>query len=145
MKRKNCGFTLVELLAVIVVLAVVITLASRTVFRIIRNTKEQTAFEMRESLKEAALTYSFTNSHLTKCSVSFSKELYENNNASHLNDAINASCLIKIRVDTLKNAGLFEDNHEYCNNNDEVVVYRYTDSLGNSEYKAYASDTTCTN
>ena len=145
MKKKNSGFTLVELLAVVVILAVVITLASRSVFRIIRNTKEQTAFEMRESLKEAALTYSFTHAHLTKCSVSFSNELYENKNTSHINDAANASCLTKIRVDTLKEAGLFEDNHEYCNNSDTVVVYRYTDTYGNSEYKTYASDSACTN
>ena len=143
MKNKNKGFTLVELLAVIVVLAVVITLASRSVFRVLHNTKEQTSFEMRENAKDAALTYSFTHMHLAKCSVAFSKEMYEDNNVSHLDNVANASCIGRVTIKDLKEEGLFEDKHGYCKENDVIVIYRYTDHFGNSEYKAYASDTTC--
>ncbi len=145
MKNKKKGFTLVELLAVIVVLAVVIMLASRSVFRIVRNTQEQTSFEMRENAKDAALTYSFNHFHLTKCSVAFSKEMYEDNNTSHLNTAANASCIGRVTIKDLKEEGLFEDNHGYCKEDDVIIIYRYTDTYGNGEYKAYANDRTCTN
>ena len=143
MKNKKKGFTLVELLAVIVVLAIIVMTSSVGIVSVINNSKKTTSSEMRNNLKEAALSYSFSNMYLEKCSLSFSKEM-EENNPIHLDDAENISCIKKVTVETLKNKGFFEDNREYCKNSDEVVIYRYMDDLGNSEYKAYVSDTVCT-
>lgn len=140
--KRNSGFTLVELLGVMVVLAVVITVASGTVFSIMNKSRKKMASEVRSNLGEVAITYVLENSHLNTCSVSFSKEVYENKNISNL--SANASCTKKITVKTLIDEGLFEDGRGACNKNDEVIVYRYNDGV-NSEYKAFVSETICNN
>ena len=144
MKKKNRGFTLIELLAVIIIMALLIVISSKSILSSLEKAKKDTQQEVRESLKDIAITYVLENNYyLTTCSVEFSKELYEENNASHL--ANHASCLKSITVKQLKEEGVFEDNKGYCKENDTIIVYRYSDNYGNSEYKAYASDTICSN
>lgn len=142
MKKRKGGFTLTELLAVIVVLAIIIMLASTSVISVVNKARTKTSLEMRETLKDAALIYTLENIYLEKCSVSFSQEVYEHNDISNMRD--NTSCIKSVSVATLKNAGLFEDNRGYCSNEDEVFVYRYYNGT-NSEYKAYVSDEACMN
>lgn len=142
MKKKNSGFTLVELLAVIVILATIITIASSSVIAIMNKARKNMAREVRNNLAETALTYATENSYLEKCSVEFSKEVYENNNIANLNN--NTSCFKRVTVVELKNEGLFEDARGFCNNDDIVIVYRYNDGV-NSEYKTYVSENACNN
>lgn len=150
--EKKSGFTIIELLAVIVILAVLLIVGGSSVINIINKAKRDTAGEMRNNLKEAAISYVLENKYLTKCSLTFSKEMFEdeNVNASNLNKPENKSCIERVTVGDLKKEGLFEDSKNVCKDTDAVIVYRYTAKNATSgeeysEYKAYASDTTCTN
>ena len=143
LKKKN-GFTIVELLAVIVILAIVITIASSSVFAVIKNSHKRMAVEVRNNLKEASITYAVEKYHLEKCSSTFSKEIFEEQNITHANDAGNSKCIKKLTVEEIKNSGLFEDNRGFCSNTEEVYVYRYSDGV-NSEYKSFVSDSICNN
>lgn len=142
MKQKNSGFTLVELLAVIVILATVITIASGSIFAIMNNSKKSMAREVRSNLEATALTYVLDHIYLEKCSVAFSKEIYEEKNITNLNT--NMACFKRVRVEELTSEGLFEDNRGFCDKDDVVIVYRYNDGV-NSEYKTFVSEETCNN
>lgn len=144
MKKKNSGFTLVELLAVIVILSVIITLASSGVIAVMNKSRKNMAREVRSNLEEVALSYALENYHLEKCSLSFSNEIYVDKNISNLNDSNNANCFKRVTVEEVKKAELFEDNRGFCNLDDIVIVYRYNDGV-NSEYKTYISENACNN
>ncbi len=146
MNQKK-GFTLVELLAVLVVLAIVITVASSSVYRLVNRAKADTASEMRNSLKEAALNYVMGNIHLDKCPpVDANKEYTE----SEINN-LPSSCKKEIKASVLVESNDFEDSRGFCypkNGNGEeavVIVYRFSDKNGNSEYKAFVNEKYCTN
>ncbi len=150
MKKKKSGFTLVELLAVIVILATIISIATGTVISILNRTRKQAAVEVRNNLAQVAITYALEGKYLEKCSLDFSREMATNHelNAVSLNDVRNQPCYAKVTVEEVKAAGLFEDGRGFCDNSDTIIVYRYTEKDGeneNSEYKAFISDTICNN
>lgn len=142
MKKKNSGFTLVELLAVVIILAIVITIASSAVFSVMNKSRKNMASEVRSNLAESALTYALENIHLSLCTPEFSKEVYVNKNIANL--ASNTSCIKKVTVGKLIDEGIFEDKRGFCNREDEVIIYRYNDGA-NSEYKTYVSENICNN
>lgn len=145
MKKKNSGFTLVELLAVVVILAVVITVASGTVISIINKSKKNMARDVRESLAEAAVTYVLGNSYLSVCSDACTINSDEEFNT--LVNGTNSTCIGCTKIVTVQELienGVFEDSRGFCNINDTVAVYRYTDGK-NSDYKAYVSESVCNN
>lgn len=142
MKKKNSGFTLVELLAVIVILAVVITLAGGSVLAIMNKSKKNMALDVRNSFSETALTYVMENSHLQICSKEFSKEIFEDRNLTNLNN--NSACFKRVTIEELKKEDLFEDSRGFCSLEDTIIVYRYSDGV-NSEYKTFVSDDICNN
>ena len=125
-------------------MAIVVLIGGSSVLGILNRTRNDTAKEMRENLKEVALSYAFENVHIKTCSKEFSKEMFVDNNIANLNKPENESCIARIKVETLKKEGMFEDTQKHCADEDTVVIYRYVDDFGNSEYKAYTSDTTCT-
>lgn len=144
MNRKK-GFTLVELLAVMVVLAIIITIASSSVYRLVNRAKEDTAREMRNSLKEAALNYVMGNIHLDKCpSVDSDKDYTEEEI-----EALPSSCKKVLTAQTLIESTDFEDPRGFCYrknaDNAEVIVYRFNGNDGNSEYKAFVNEKYCQN
>ena len=146
MNQKK-GFTLVELLAVITVLAIIITVAGSSVYKLVNKSKEQTGEEMRNSLKEAALNYVMGNIHLDKCPpVDANKEYTE----SEINN-LPSSCKTTIKASVLVESNEFEDPRGFCyskNGNGEdavVIVYRFNDKNGNSEYKAFVNEKYCMN
>lgn len=149
MEKKKNGFTITELLAVIAILAIVILVGGSSVLSVLTKTKKEAGVELRENLKEAALTYALTDVRLNKCSLAFSKEMFNENTTyinANMNKPENASCLRKITAKELKDNGYFEDSRKYCKDTDVVIVYRYTFKEGTneySEYKAYTSNTTC--
>lgn len=137
--NKKKGFTLVELLAVIVILAIIITVASSSISKVIQKSKEDTAKEMQAAIKEAALTKVMGSIYLEKCSKTFSEEML-NNNINNLN--LDTNCTKVLTVEDLINENLFEDSRGNCKKNEKVIVYHYNDGT-NSEYKAYVSDQAC--
>ncbi len=138
---KKSGFTLVELLAVIVVLAIVTTAGGMGTMAVLNRVRRNTAKEMQNNLSEVAISYAMDSLHIQKCSVDFSKEVYEQNDISHLAD--NTKCTHKLTVDELEQKGLFEDNRNYCQKTDYVIVYRYASDETHSEYKTYIPTGTC--
>ena len=142
MKRKNGGFTLVELLGVLVIISFLITISTGSVLVILNRSRQKMASEIRNHLGEAALTYVVDHATLAKCSQEFSKEIYEDKNVTNLN--LNSTCFRRVTVGELVNSGVFEDNRGVCSNEDIVIVYRYFDGI-NSEYKTFISEDTCQN
>ena len=143
MIEKKAGFTLVELLAVIVILATITLIAGNNAIEMTKKAKADAQGEMRNNLKEAALQYIMGNIYLEKCSETFSKEIDVNKDLSNVNATVNQKCVRTLKVSTLKDSGFFEDKRGYCDDNDEVIVYRY--SVGTTqEYRAFIKDTACT-
>ena len=143
MIQKKSGFTLVELLAVIVVVAIIITIAAVSVTSVLKKMKKSSSEEMRNNLKETAITYMLEKDiRLSKCSVSFSKEMTQGNIT---NLSANASCTHSLTVSDLKSSNLFEDARGYCKDTDRVIVYRYSDDGVNAEYRVYVDSQACTN
>lgn len=61
MKKNDRGFTLVELMAVIVVLAIIALIASPMVMNTINNSKKKLSSEQIKTLEEAARLYAIKN------------------------------------------------------------------------------------
>ncbi len=144
MNQKK-GFTLVELLAVIVILAIIISIASSSVYRLVNRAKEDTASEMRNSLKEAALNYVMGNIHLEKCPPVNSDKNYTEAEI----EALPTSCKKVLTAQTLIESSDFEDPRGFCYRKDadnaQVIVYRFNGTDGNSEYKAFVNEKYCKN
>lgn len=134
-KKNNKGFTLAELLAVIVILTIIIALASSSIMSIMNKSREGLAEEVRNNLKEAALSYSLDKVRLKKCATSFNPQSLSSSDSG---------CYTKVTVDILLKDGSFEDSHGFCNKDEEIIVYRYNDGT-NSDYRAYLNDNACTN
>ncbi len=141
MIQKKNGFTLVELLAVIVILAVIILIGGTSTMGIINKARKSSALEMRKNLADAALTYVFDKSiKLPKCEEEFSRRV-ESGHEEILESQV-GSCAVKISGYDLKREGYFDDDKNACTR-DNVIVYRYN-SEGNSEYRTYVNNDACT-
>lgn len=134
--NKN-GFTLVELLATVVILGVLITIASFSATAMINNAKKKAGSLAVTNLKEAAITYYKQNNiKLSKCTAGF---MVDGDNTS--------SCITKaneVTVNTLIEAGVFTDTKNVCDKNATVTVYRYVDpDSGIDELRSYVDDYAC--
>ena len=111
------GFTLVELLATVVILGVLITIASFSATVMINNAKKKAGAIAVTNLKEAAITYYKQNNiKLTKCNEGF---MVDGDNTS--------SCITKdneITVNELIESGAFTDNKNLCEKIATVTVFR---------------------
>lgn len=136
MQNKK-GFTLVELLGVIVILAIVVSISTTSIFGLIKRSKDDIASDMRNSLKEAGLSYIMGNKniYLEKCPINV--EIDDDNKI--MPDY--QKCFKEIKVEELKSSGEFEDKKGYCDNA-SVIVYRFTDGVI-SEYKSYVKEDYC--
>lgn len=138
--KKN-GFTLVELLAVIVVLAIIIGIASSSTFRLVKRAREQTASEMRLALGEAGVNYVMGNIHLEKCPVGIEINDTNKENVTFKN------CFVVLKSSKLIESE-FEDPGHHCyvagGEDAEVIVYRFNDGIS-SDYKAYVNEEYCLN
>lgn len=94
------GFTLAELLGVIVVLSIIVSIAGLSVISVMNKAKNKTFAEMTDNLKDAAKTCYLDN------------EL----------DATNCNT-----VKELKDNGYFEDNKDYCDNDITISFSKNSD------------------
>lgn len=131
------GFTLVELLATVVILGVLITIASFSATVMINNAKKKAGSLAVTNLKEAAITYYKQNNiKLTKCNEGF---MVDGDNTSSCITSAN-----EITVKELIEAGAFTDTKNICDKNATVTVYRYVDEdSGTDELKSYVDDYAC--
>lgn len=131
------GFTLVELLATVVILGVLITIASFSATAMINNAKKKAGSLAVSNLKEAAITYYKQNNiKLSKCTAGFTAD---GDNTSSCITSAN-----EITVNTLIEAGVFTDTKNTCDKNATVTVYRYVDpDSGIDELRSYVDDYAC--
>ncbi len=135
--RNQKGFTLVELLAVIVVIAILMTVASTSVFGILSDSKDKLLEEQISSLKEAAVTY--VNSkryYLEDCPSTFRPE--------SPSSSLENSCYRKVLISTLVQEELFENKNQICQteNGEGVIVYKVNEG-SYSQLLSYVSEDVC--
>ena len=139
--RKN-GFTLVELLAVIVVLAILITVATPNIMGLLNKEKDKTSDIVVNNLKDAAVSYakeqiSLKKLHLSSCTFEINAV---NTATANLNKG--GKCVTSYSVDVLKKNGTFEDKAGTCKTNGTVYIYKYNNN-NYDEIKAYVPDNVC--
>lgn len=153
MKRK--GFTLVELLAVIVVLAILVTVATPNVLGILRKQKDNTTDIVVTNLKDAAISYakeqiSLSKLHLGSCNFDINATNVDNNLNYQMvsKDKINSNlgkgnkCVAALKISALEEIGIFDDKQGSCDKAKYVYTYKYNN--GNyDEIKAYVPDDAC--
>ena len=147
---KNKGFTLIELIAVIVIIGVLSLIVTGSVFAIINASKENTTKTILKNLEDAAITYGMKDLFISdKCAID--KVVDESNYASI---TMSSECRKMITVNELINSGYFTDNKNNCDKNKEIFIYKYHytthDNITNQDkdyydLKAYVPTNTCKN
>jgi prepilin-type N-terminal cleavage/methylation domain-containing protein len=137
-RMKKNGFTLVELLAVIVILGMLATLVTTNVVKYINSSKEQTNKLALNNLKDAAITYGLDKLNIAKaCALTSIPDSY---NPSYPNGC--AANLISVK--DLKDAGYFTDDKKVCSETGQILIYRYHDvTYDTYEIKVYIADSVC--
>lgn len=135
--KKN-GFTLVELLAVIAVLAILILVAAPNVIRMIGKQQDKLTEQALNDLKDAAVSYASANVFLKACADGFEPTSVDSTSVS--------GCTVKISVEELVTKQYFRDDSNHCKHDGYVLVYRYINKKnGNDvdEFRAYADESSC--
>lgn len=140
MKRK--GFTLVELLAVIVILAILIAVATPNVIGLLNKQKESSTDIVVTNLKDAAVSYAKEQIALGKLHLSACKFEINAVNTATANLNKGGKCVTSYSVDVLKKNGTFEDKAGTCKTNGTVYIYKYNNN-NYDEIKAYVPDNVC--
>ena len=141
MFNRQKGFTLVELLAVIVVLAVIITTATTAVLNILGSAEGKIAEQNRKAIMDGALTYALGELNTEVCSEGF---VPKNINDK---DPNNKNCLTKITIEELINKAYIDDSASKCNKDAVLLIYnsysKNVNGLDIGEYKVYAPEDIC--
>ena len=129
MKNNNSGFTLVELLGVVVIIGILATVAGLAVFQIIHNQQEKLLEDQIATLKDTAVTYVL------------SEETYLESCGNAL-DTNNPDCYVNVSINDLIEEGFFENRGDICDTNKSVIVYKRTEGLI-TELESYVEDGVC--
>ena len=127
---NNKGFTLVELLAVIVILALLAIVAGVSVSSIMKKATSNTNDIVVKNLEDAALTYGLDKLNIpNSCAIDF-----ELGSIYSLGPNTPASCITKIKVKKLKDEGYFKDDKKICDENKEISIYKYVHYVSGKAY-----------
>lgn len=129
------GFTIIELLGVIVVMGIILTMATLSVSKILNQSREARARIEENNLRDSAISYvKGEKIILERCTPG-----YEVNNVADVGE-----CRMTIKVSDLTNKNYFEDKSDSCNKDASIVIYRYVDSNSNvDEYRTFVAEGTC--
>ena len=131
---KNKGFTLVEVIAVIVILGILVTFAAPNVFKYIDSSKDSTKQQSLKDTEDAAITYGLTQFIPESCAVS--------SKVTKPSD-IPSGCDYSVTVQQLIDKQLLKDTAKVLNRNAKVYIYklRSTNEIKTTyEVKAYVSE-----
>lgn len=140
MQKK--GFTLVELLAVIVILALLATVAVPNVVSILKKEKQNTDEIAVTNLNDAAISYakeqiSLQKLHLNSCNFTIGDV-----NTAALNASGNNKCVVVYQVSFLQQNGAFDDKRKSCDSNANIYVYKYNNGKYD-ELRTFIPANTC--
>jgi prepilin-type N-terminal cleavage/methylation domain-containing protein len=131
---NNKGFTLVEVIAVVVILGILVTFASPYVIKYIDSSKESTKQQSLKDTEDAAISYGLTQFIPESCAVS--------SKVTKPSD-IPSGCDYSVTVQQLIDKQLLKDTAKVLNRNAKVYIYklRTTNEIKTSyEVKAYVSE-----
>lgn len=127
------GFTLVEVLAVVSILAILMTLAGVSVFSIINDSQSKLLEEQIKGLSDTAITY-LEKKYFVDCPGDFDPK--------NPNSTLKNKCYREVSVEELVSSGFFENKNDLCDLEKKIIVYR--EKSGNySELKSYVSEDVC--
>jgi prepilin-type N-terminal cleavage/methylation domain-containing protein len=131
--KKN-GFTLVEVIAVVVILGILVTFASPYVIKYIDSSKESTKQQSLKDTEDAAISYGLTQFIPESCAVS--------SKVTKPSD-IPSGCDYSVTIQELIDKQLLKDTAKVLDRNAKVYIYklRTTNEIKTSyEVKAYVSE-----
>ena len=131
---NNKGFTLVEVIAVVVILGILVTFASPYVIKYIDSSKESTKQQSLKETEDAAISHGLTQFIPDSCAVS--------SKVTKPSD-IPSGCDYSVTVQQLIDKQLLKDNSKVLDRNAKVYIYklRTTNEIKTSyEVKAYVSE-----
>ena len=131
--KKN-GFTLVEVIAVVVILGILVTFASPYVIKYIDSSKESTKQQSLQDTEDAAISYGLTQFIPESCAVS--------SKVTKPSD-IPSGCDYSVTIQELIDKQLLKDTAKVLDRNAKVYIYklRTTNEIKTSyEVKAYVSE-----
>lgn len=139
------GFTLTELLVVIVLMGVVGGIATMSILTSLVKGKNETNMMMENNLADAAVTYALAKKFLKTCPTEFVV-----NSENYYNLPItNSECFTKVKTSFLIDEGYFKDDGRNCAEDVDIVVYNFvsldsnTNQPSSGEYRAYVPKGTC--
>lgn len=131
---NNKGFTLVEVIAVIVILGILVTFAAPNVFKYINSSKESTKQQSLQDTEDAAITYGLTQFIPESCAIS--------SKVTKPSD-IPSGCDYSITIQELIDKQLLKDTAKVLDRSAKVYIYklRSTNEIKTTyEVKAYVSE-----
>lgn len=130
------GFTLIELMAVVVILSIIMTIGGIAVFNVIASQQQALLEEQIKSLKDTAITYAISEKYIL--------ENCGNESDIDPNKLTNSKCFRKITVKNLVDRNFFDNKNNLCNLNGNIIIYKVSTFGTTSEIKAYVPDGVCT-
>lgn len=144
---RNKGFTLVELLAVIVVLAVLIGIVTTSVAKYINQSRNSAKNINLDNLKDAAISYVLDNKSVkiaNSCAYDSGLKVDINNYQSINNPCKGtANYYVLVTIKDLKDKAYFDDVSSNCEETAQVLVYKQKDVDNNVNYYADILDEAC--
>lgn len=137
--KKN-GFTLVELLAVIVILALLATVATPNIISLLHGSKKNTTEIVINNLRDATTGYVKEQVSLKKISLSACDFEINDINTAKANLNQGKRCVKDYDISFLENNGIFDDKDNACSGT--IYAYKYNNG-SYTDIKIYIPDETC--